>query len=216
VVEREGARITATVQPQYNEEKKRVLIGVALGLIPSLPWMQKQAPLDQILYDATGIFRILRALVTPREARQAAGALGGPVMIIMALWGSIKISYIYGLGFLRFLNVNLAILNLLPIPVLDGGHVLFSLWEGITRRRVHPRVVTVLINVFAVLLIGAMLLLTYRDIFRLVPAFRKKDAAVEHAATNAVTATNAAAATNRVAPSGLDPVQPETDSGVAD
>jgi len=165
-VEREGNRITTTVHPQYDQEKKRALIGVTLGLMPSLPWMQKDKPLEQVLYDATGIVRILQALLTPREARQAAGALGGPVMIIIALWGSIKTSYLYALGFLRFLNVNLAILNLLPIPVLDGGHVLFALWEGVTRRKVHPRVVTVLVNVFAVLLIAAMLVLTFRDFFR--------------------------------------------------
>jgi regulator of sigma E protease len=70
------------------------------------------------------------------------------------------------LGLIRFLNINLAVLNLLPIPVLDGGHIVFSLWHGITRRKVNVKIQMALINFFAVLLIGAMLLLSAKDIDR--------------------------------------------------
>jgi regulator of sigma E protease len=62
--------------------------------------------------------------------------------------------------------VNLAILNLLPLPVLDGGHIFFALFEVITRRKPHPKVVMVLVNACAALLIGLMALLFYRDIAR--------------------------------------------------
>ena len=55
---------------------------------------------------------------------------------------------------------------LLPIPVLDGGHIVFSLWHGITRRKVNVKVQAVLINVCAVLLIGAMIILSFNDIDR--------------------------------------------------
>jgi membrane-associated protease RseP (regulator of RpoE activity) len=82
------------------------------------------------------------------------------------------VSLLNAVGFLRFLNVNLAILNLLPIPVLDGGHVLFSLWEGITRRRAHPRFVNILVNTFAGLLIAVFLLLTVMDVRRSPRLFR--------------------------------------------
>ena len=133
--------------------------------------MMYRRPLDQIRNDAAAIVRILKALVTPREARQAAGALGGPIMILTALWFSIQTSMLNAIGFLRFLNINLAILNLLPFPVLDGGHILFCAWEAVTRRKVHPRFVNVLVNVFAVLLIGVMLWISYRDLRQLVPRF---------------------------------------------
>jgi len=58
------------------------------------------------------------------------------------------------------------VLNLLPLPVLDGGHICFSLWEGVTRRKVHPKVVGTLVNIFAILLISAMLFLSWRDVDR--------------------------------------------------
>ena len=75
-------------------------------------------------------------------------------------------------GFLRLICVNLAILNLLPFPVLDGGHILFALYEIITRRKPHPKVVAALVNTFAVILIGLMLLLVYVDIARKVKTNR--------------------------------------------
>ncbi|MDZ4198529.1 MAG: site-2 protease family protein, partial [Kiritimatiellia bacterium] len=62
-------------------------------------------------------------------------------------------------------------LNLLPIPVLDGGHILFSSIEGLTRRPVHAGFVNWTYRVFATLLIGLFLLLTVRDIVRLVKVY---------------------------------------------
>ncbi|MDP6525227.1 MAG: RIP metalloprotease RseP [Kiritimatiellia bacterium] len=196
VVERDGELVEAMVTPKYNEEVKRALIGVRpVGLM--VPWMQYKHPVRQVGGDASGIVRLLKALVNRKEAPKAAKGLGGPVAILATLWLSIKISLFNAIGFLRFLNVNLAILNLLPIPVLDGGHIVFSLWEGISRRKAHPKLVNALINVFAVLLIGVFVLLTFRDVDRIFPGlkriFRRGDdePAVEQVETNAILATNA-------------------------
>ncbi|RKX40108.1 MAG: hypothetical protein DRP64_13170, partial [Verrucomicrobia bacterium] len=94
-----------------------------------------------------------------------------------------KMGIINALGLIRFININLAVLNLLPLPVLDGGHICFALWEGITRRKVHPKVVGTLVNVFAILLISAMLFLSWRDVERnwSVSRFFKKAPAAEAA-----------------------------------
>ena len=169
VVERGGKAVELSVTPRFDPDKNKALVGVSVRSALSMavmPWMQHRNPWHQVKGDAMGIVRILKALVTPREARQAAKGLGGPVMIIAALWISIKVSILNAVGFLRFLNVNLAILNLLPIPVLDGGHIVFSLWEGITRRRVNPKVANTLVNVFATVLIGLLILLSLRDVLR--------------------------------------------------
>ena len=179
---RGGTERVVSVVPVYDPGQKRGLIGVVIRpalQAGDLPWMRHRNPWAQLRSDATAIVRILKALVTPGEARQAAGALGGPVMIFMALWAAIKVSFLNAVGFLRFLNVNLAILNLLPIPVLDGGHIVFSLWEGITRRRVSPRVVNVLTNVFAVLLISAIVAITFNDIKRLFARNRRNREALQ-------------------------------------
>jgi len=180
LIERGGTLREMDVTPRYNEEAGRALVGVSVSSgmqNGAMQWMQYRRPLDQIKGDASGIVRILRALVTPREARQAAKGLGGPIMIFTALWMSIKISFLNAIGFIRFLNVNLAILNLLPIPVLDGGHIIFSLWEGITRRKISARLVNALVNVFMVLLLGVFILLSCRDVIRipsLLKAFRAR------------------------------------------
>lgn len=181
VVERGGELLTLTVTPEYNKKYKRILVGAAPGIVPVVPWMRYKEPMAQVKGDAMGIVRILRALTTPGQARNAAGAIGGPVMIMLALWTSIKTSMLNAVGFLRFLNINLAILNLLPIPVLDGGHIVIALWEWLTRRKAHAKLVNALTNVFAVLLILLMLVITFRDIRRFfgLPDFLKRKPAAE-------------------------------------
>lgn len=165
-VVRQNETITLSIAPEYNEEYERMMIGVQLGGGSGMPWMQYRNPVDQIKYDALAIVRVLQALTSPAEAPQAAKGLGGPVAILDMLMLSIKMGLLNTLGLIRFLNINLAILNLMPIPVLDGGHIVFSLWEGITRRKVNAKMQAVLVNACAILLIGAMLLLTVNDIDR--------------------------------------------------
>jgi regulator of sigma E protease len=144
-------------------------------------------PFAQIKYDATAIVRILKALVTPKQAGKAARGMGGFVSIFAAFWIYTQAGILIALGFTRFLNVNLAILNLLPIPVLDGGHVVFSVWEWVTGKPIHEKVIGWLVNIFASLLILAMVLLTWQDISRWGRIHREVKSAREAAAleTNA-------------------------------
>ena len=166
VVERAGETLTVMVTPEYNKTNDKVMIGIQFGGALSLPWTLSGNPIQQINSDASSIFRLLKALTTPGESKQAASGLGGPVAIFTMIWISLKMSLLTAIGLIRFININLAVLNLLPLPVLDGGHICFALWEGITRRKVHPKVVASLVNVFAILLISAMLFLSWRDVDR--------------------------------------------------
>lgn len=65
-----------------------------------------------------------------------------------------------------FLSVTLAIMNMLPIPALDGGHFMFLAYEGITRREPSPRVRMGLQQLGFILLIGLFILITFNDILR--------------------------------------------------
>jgi len=65
------------------------------------------------------------------------------------------------------LNINLAIINMLPIPVLDGGHIMMAVLERIRRRPLDVRVVEYTTTVFALLLISFMLYVTFFDLRRL-------------------------------------------------
>lgn len=159
---RDEEAMELTVVP--TEIDGTVRIGISFGGAFSLPWTMSGTPLQQVSSDATSIFRFLKALTTPGEAKQAAEGAGGPVAILKMLYRAIYWGLVIAIGLTRFININLAVLNLLPIPVLDGGHICFSLWEGITKRKVHPKVVTTLVNIFAILLIGLMLFLSWRDV----------------------------------------------------
>jgi regulator of sigma E protease len=168
-VEREGETLTLTVQPAYDAERDRALIGIGFN-----PWAVVDydetvhpRPMTLITEFATLIFRVLGALVTPSTSGMAASALAGPVFILKSLWDMVQNSFAMALWFTCLLNVNLAVLNLMPIPVLDGGHVVFSLIETVTRRRLPHRVKTGLMTACWFLLIFAMLFLSFRDVSRL-------------------------------------------------
>ena len=130
------------------------------------PWMSSRNPLKQLAWDAGSIFRVLKGLVSPKEAKATSQALGGPVMIAEGLYRQVRRDPWDGLGFLRFLNVNLAVLNLLPIPVLDGGLIMFALFALVFRRRVPDFIVKYASLTFMTLLIGLMGILILRDSWR--------------------------------------------------
>lgn len=129
----------------------------------AVAWMPARSPLKQLAWDAGSIFRVLKGLVTPKEAKSTAGALGGPVMIAEGLYRQVRRDKWDGLGFLRFLNVNLAVLNLLPIPVLDGGLILFAFIALVIRRRLPDWFIAKVSMAFLVLLMGLMGVLILKD-----------------------------------------------------
>ena len=169
IVEREGeGDVALTVTPVRDEVSGAFYI-MALSITNesgAASWMPSRNPLKQLAWDAGSIFRVLGGLVNPKEAKATAGALGGPVMIAEGIYASMRRSMWDGLGFLRFLNVNLAVLNLLPIPVLDGGLILFALIAIVFRRRVPDKVVGVLSMGFMYLLVALMCLLIVKDSMR--------------------------------------------------
>jgi regulator of sigma E protease len=67
--------------------------------------------------------------------------------------------------FLGFLSINLAVLNFLPIPVLDGGHMVFLIWEGVTRRRPSEKVMIMATYCGLIFVLGLMALVIYLDLF---------------------------------------------------
>ena len=74
------------------------------------------------------------------------------------------------LWFFVFFNVNLAVLNMLPLPVLDGGHIVLAIGELIFRRPMEGRVLEVVQTVFALTLISFMLFITTKDIGDSIPS----------------------------------------------
>jgi regulator of sigma E protease len=98
-------------------------------------------------------------------------ALAGPVGIVQALQSSWSAGFKDALFWLGFVSLNLAILNLLPIPVLDGGHILFAAIEGVTKKPIKAKTMEKFIIPFVILLVVLFVYLTYQDIIRLITRF---------------------------------------------
>lgn len=91
--------------------------------------------------------------------------LSGPVGIAKVAYAVSKQGIQQLLMFLGFLSINLAILNFLPIPVLDGGHMVFLIWEGVTRRKPSEKVLIAASYVGMAFVLGLMVFVIYLDIF---------------------------------------------------
>ena len=179
VVTRGGTNVTLSITAKRDEASGACFI-LALSTtngVKAAAWMPERNPLKQLAWDAGQIVRILKALVTPKEAKSAAKALGGPVMIAEGLYTQVRRNGWDALGFLRFLDVNLAILNLLPIPVLDGGLILFALFELLFRRKPPRKLTDGLSMAFMWLFLALMITLVWRDVTR---SRRIHRAAAEH------------------------------------
>jgi len=92
----------------------------------------------------------------------------GPIGIAGLVGEARLLGIVYLFSFTAFISLNLAVINLLPIPALDGGRLLFLAIEGITRRTIPVKFTRIVNTTGFVLLILFMLFITYRDIVKLV------------------------------------------------
>ncbi|MBX7066172.1 MAG: site-2 protease family protein [Parachlamydiales bacterium] len=97
--------------------------------------------------------------------------VAGPVGIVQIVHHSWMIGVKEALFWMALISLNLGIINLLPLPVLDGGHIMFSIIEMITRRPLRAKTMERLIIPFVVLMIGFFIFVTYHDISRLFSKF---------------------------------------------
>lgn len=97
--------------------------------------------------------------------------LSGPIGIVQVVHDNSMVSVKEALYWLGAISLNLGVLNLLPLPVLDGGTICFALYELLTGRRLKAKTMEKLIIPFALLLIGFFIFLTYHDLTRLFKNF---------------------------------------------
>ena len=180
---REEEQLTKSVSPSINPETGRVQIGIALGEDAGIAFTPPSAiykpvdptpnPWEQVMEVWDMITLTVGALTRSQETGVGAKDLSGPVGIFGMLSIQVKTDYRLALSFLVLLNINLAILNLLPVPVLDGGHILMSIIEKIRNKPISVRVQEYATTVFAVMLLSFMLYVTFFDIKERVPIFKE-------------------------------------------
>jgi regulator of sigma E protease len=94
-------------------------------------------------------------------------AFGGPVKIAQLAAKSADTGFLNFLFFLALLSLSLAIINIMPFPVLDGGHLIIILIEGITKREIPIKVKVAIQNTGFVILLLLMAFIIYNDIVNL-------------------------------------------------
>lgn len=164
---------TPTMQPVRNifgeETGRRAMLGIArqervaydrvgpvsaMGAALEHTWTLTALTLQ-------GIGKIIQRVVPASE-------LGGPIRIAEIAGQQMAEGWLNFLSFMALLSVNLAVLNFLPVPVLDGGHLVLLGIEGVRRRPLGTRTMEVAQKVGMVLLGSLMLFVFYNDILRLV------------------------------------------------
>ena len=174
-LQREGKTLEVAVTPRmettrniFGEEVgQRYMVGIArseevtyerVGFIKSL-----QAGVSQtwswMYLTVMGLVKIIQKVVPASE-------LGGPILIAKIAGERMEAGWVNFLYFMGVLSVNLGILNLLPIPILDGGHLVFFSVEAILRKPLNLRTMEILQQIGLVLLGTLMIFVFYNDLVR--------------------------------------------------
>ncbi len=154
-------------------------IGIAFksGLIYTHP-----TPLSQITDTIVKTFRTFWSLINPKSDI-GFSHLSGPIGIIDNFVAVSRAGLPLALWFTILVNVNLAVFNLLPIPILDGGHMLFATVARLRGRPLPPSFVQTTYSVFLVLLFSMVLYVSVFDVRRIVRDAKDQRAAEAAAAT---------------------------------
>ena len=173
-LEREGKTLTVQVTPQFL---RYTSLGVDFASVthPN-PFLQLKRVLVLTWNSLRGIgYSIGNSLrLTEQHTTIRPKHMSGPIGIGKYLYLSVyRGSLIVGLNVVVIITFNLGIINLLPIPILDGGHILLALLEIIFRRSISRKILEPISICFVVLLIGFMVFVSFYDVKKLVtPAMK--------------------------------------------
>ncbi|HZM02193.1 MAG TPA: RIP metalloprotease RseP [Candidatus Saccharimonadales bacterium] len=172
VVKRDGQRLTLSVTPFTDPSSKTTLLGVYFSQGTDVYEIEHPTPWAQVSGVVGQVYHTVLALVHSHESGVKASDLTGPVGIIGVLAMQWNTDYRLALSFMVLVNINLAILNMLPVPVLDGGHILMAIIERVRRRPMGVRFVEWTTTGFATLLIIFMLYVTIFGDLRRIKLFQ--------------------------------------------
>jgi regulator of sigma E protease len=177
-VKRENKELSLTVTPRENPTTPTLgMIGVAPGNIER-EWIQYgffagwEAGFSRAAHTTVGVAVGTAKLFSRFKYREMKEGLAGPAGIVGLIYQRAREGWKSFLFITALLNIALMVFNILPIPILDGGHILITSIESATRRPVPPRLLVGIYYVFFALLITLMLTATVFDVQRFAEWFR--------------------------------------------
>lgn len=175
LVERDGEQIELSVTPKEREEKN--LFGEVTGKAYLIGIERGTDRIDVSFVGAIGmgiqqtawwVGTIFLSLAKMVQGKIPASEIGGPILIAQAAGEQARLGLEYLLNFMAVISVNLGVLNLLPVPILDGGHLLFFAIEAVRRRPLDTRYREIAQQVGLILLLALMVFAFYNDIARVL------------------------------------------------
>lgn len=174
---RDGEEYEVNVLPVLGViegETDRFAIGIAMDLVGVIKYNPIQALWEGVKFTINSFIMITVGIVGFFASALTMSAdlstVAGPVGIVGLVGDASALGFIFLLNFTAFISINLAIINLLPFPALDGGRLFFLLIEWIKGSPINPVVANTLNLIGFGLLILLMLVITYSDIARIVSA----------------------------------------------
>ncbi|MEI6610007.1 MAG: RIP metalloprotease RseP [Deltaproteobacteria bacterium] len=174
-VERGSAKKVFLIQPKlskaknmFGEEISTYLIGISPSgkfvIDKKNPWQASVTAISKTWelskLTVVAVVKMFEGVISPRT-------LGGPIFIAQVAGEQVREGIIPFIFFMAILSINLGVINLFPIPVLDGGHIFFYLIEMVTRREISVKVKEISQQIGFVLLLMLMIFVIMIDIERL-------------------------------------------------
>lgn len=171
LIERDGKQLTLYATPQVSELKDRSgnthkigLLGVSrkgFGYVRHDPFKAVWQAMRESVQLTVGTFKAIGQMI---EGTRSVKELGGPVRIGQMSGDFAKSGLIPYIWFMALLSINLGLINLFPIPMLDGGHLVFYSVEAVIRRPVNEQVQEYSFRIGLALILGFMIFVTFNDI----------------------------------------------------
>ncbi len=168
--EHDGKLQTVIVTPEYDEKAKRGIIGIMPKLDKYQPGFIEAAGLavKQTYMVASNMITGLAQMITGKVAADVSGPIG-----VAQMAGEVaQLGFMPLLQFAAFLSLNLGIINLLPVPVLDGGYLVTLAVEGLRGKPLNKQYMQYVQMIGFALLIMLFLVATFKDISKLIAQFK--------------------------------------------
>lgn len=164
------------VTPVYNKELSAPALGVGLGELAVLNYQTLPQKVfagfihsyNTLDYSVKLFGQLIGFAIQQKDIKPISEGVSGPVGIAAITSQAVALGPVSVLQLVGLLSLNLAFINILPVPALDGGRFLFIGIEAVTRRRVYPAVEKWVHTIGFALLLGLILLITYNDILKLI------------------------------------------------